>query len=88
MNEQEARAAVRDAESAKQLLDNPLLDASVEALRKQYLDEWSKTEPGDITARERLHVAYNMVPEVFAHLRVVVSDGVVASAHLKKLQKS
>lgn len=77
----------RRGNEARRVLAEPIVEASVAALKDRYLEEWVRSAPGDTVARERLHLAYTMVDEVFAHLRVLEADGRVADSHILKLKK-
>jgi hypothetical protein len=72
---------------AKALLDNPLLAESVEKLKQKYIDAWRQTTSDDVQGRERLYTAYGMVDQIFAHLRVVLGDGQIATQALEKLKR-
>ena len=72
---------------AKELLENPMLVESVEKLKARYLEEWTKTVPGDVEGRERLFQAYKMVDQICAHLRIVIGDGAVSSAQIAQLKR-
>lgn len=72
---------------AQALLDNELLRESVEKLKAYYLEQWAKSEAGDVTGRERLFVAYGLVDQVYAHLRVLVADGSISAQQLARLKR-
>lgn len=74
-------------QQARALLDSPLLGESIEKLKAKYLDEWTRTVPGDVEGRERLFQAYKMVDLLCAHLRVVVGDGSVAASQIAQLKR-
>ncbi len=76
----------RIGKEAARVLQEPIVEASVAALKDRYLQEWIRSNPAETAARERLHLAYTMVDEVFAHLRALEADGKVADAHLAKLK--
>jgi hypothetical protein len=78
--------AVERGNQAKSLLENPLLGESAGKLKEKYFEAWRASSPEDIQGRERLFLAYGMVDQIYAHLRVLIGDGQIAAQQLDKLK--
>lgn len=72
---------------AQQLLEDELLTESLQILKARYLEEWKNSPAAEVEARERLHVAYNMVDQVHAHLNIVIGNGRIAAQNIAQLKK-
>jgi hypothetical protein len=78
------QAAVK-ALHAQELLGNELLIEAFAGLEDSYTAAWRATTIDDITAREKLFLAINIVGKVRDHLTAVVVNGKLAQAELKEL---
>ena len=72
---------------AEELLDNELLAAAFTALEASYISAWRATGIDDVTGREKLFLAINIVGKVRDHLGAVVANGKLAEAELKELAR-
>lgn len=73
------------ASQAEALLRNELLQESLTYLEKRYMDEWRITHVGDVSARETLFLAVNVVGKVRDHLTKAISDGKIAQIELNRM---
>lgn len=78
---QDAAKAAR----ALALLGNELLTEAFEALETSYTAAWRATMIDDVSGREKLFLAINIVGKVRDHLIAVVNNGKLAAAELKAL---
>lgn len=78
---QDAARAVR----AKHLLENELLTESFKALEDAYTEAWRNTKIEDVTGREKLFLAINVVGKVRDHLNSVITNGVLAKRELDQI---
>jgi hypothetical protein len=76
----EARARGADA-----LLKNDMLTEAFKALEDSYTAAWRSTTIEDVSAREKLFLAINVVGKVRDHLTAIVSNGKLAAKELKDL---
>lgn len=72
---------------AQDLLDNELLAESFSALEESYASAWRSTAIEDVSGREKLFLAINIVGKVRDHLNTVVANGKLAQAELKELTR-
>ncbi len=72
-------------DKAKALLDNPLLMEAFKYLDESYLAAWRQSPALDTQAREKLHIAVNVLAKVQDHLRAVVSSGTLAAKEIERL---
>jgi len=80
----------RDTEQANRariLLDDPMLQEAFKTLEQAYIDRWRVTDIHDDKGREKLFVAVNVVGKVKDHLALIVSNGSVAKSALDDLAK-
>jgi hypothetical protein len=80
LNEMAARGG-----RAKELLDNELLMEAFETLEASYVAAWRATAIDDMTGREKLFLAINIVGKVRDHLASAVANGKLARAELDAL---
>ncbi len=80
-------AAARSAR-AQELLDNELLAEAFRALEESYILAWRATTIDDVTGREKLFLAINIVGKVRDHLASIVANGRLAQAELKELAQA
>lgn len=81
------KAAARSARAQK-LLDDELLKEAFSALEAAYIGAWRATTIEDVSGREKLFLAINIVGKVRDHLNTVVTDGKLAAAELKQLAET
>jgi hypothetical protein len=80
--------AAAKAARAQKLLDDELLADAFTSLETAYIAAWRATTIEDISGREKLFLAINVVGKVRDHLNKVVSDGKLAAAELKQLAET
>lgn len=73
---------------AQNLLDNELLAEAFKGLEEAYSTAWRSTTIEDVSAREKLFLAINIVGKVRDHLTSVVNNGKLAAAELKELAET
>lgn len=78
------QAAAR-ALRAQELIDNELLTGAFSTLEENYIAAWRVTTIEDVSAREKLFLAINIVGKVRDHLAATVANGKLAQAELKEL---
>lgn len=78
------QAAVK-ALRAQELFDNELLTEAFGTLEANYTAAWRATTIDDVSGREKLFLAVNIVGKVRDHLMTVVANGKLAQAELKEL---
>lgn len=88
MSEDILSQAASKAARAQSLLGNELLTEAFEALEASYTAAWRATTIDDVSAREKLFLAINIVGKVRDHLNAVVSNGKLAAAELKQLAET
>lgn len=88
IDEDELSRAATKAVRAQNLLDNELLAEAFAALETSYTAAWRNTTIEDISAREKLFLAINIVGKVRDHLTAVVNNGKLAAAELKQLAET
>jgi hypothetical protein len=70
---------------AKNLLENELLVEAFKTLEDSYTAAWRATTIEDVSSREKLFLAINVVGKVRDHLTTAVVNGKLAAAELKQL---
>lgn len=78
----------RDAEKAnraKSLLESELLQEAFKTLENAYVGAWRTTSTDNMTGREKLFLAINVVGKVKEHLDLIIRDGKLAAAELSAL---
>lgn len=78
------RAAAKAAR-AQALLDDELLKEAFDGLEQAYTGAWRATTIEDVSGREKLFLAINIVGKVRDHLNAIVSNGKLAAKELKDL---
>jgi hypothetical protein len=76
------------ATRAQSLLSNELLSEAFKGLEDAYTATWRATTIDDVSAREKLFLAINIVGKVRDHLNAIVSNGKIAQAELKQLAET
>ncbi|WP_315731646.1 MULTISPECIES: hypothetical protein [unclassified Bradyrhizobium] len=70
---------------AQELLDDDLLKDAFKALEEGYVSAWRTTAVDNVTGREKLFLAINVVGKVKDHLTKVAADGRLAAAEIKAM---
>jgi hypothetical protein len=86
MNNQEQdklNQELSQANKAKQLFDNPLLQESFQKLRELYSNSLLNTGANENETREKLWLAYQMVGKVEQNLIEMIDTGKLASKQLE-----
>lgn len=76
------------AAQAQHILDNELLVESFKGLEDSYTAAWRSTKIDDVSGREKLFLAINVVGKVRDHLNAIVANGKLAQAELKALAET
>jgi len=87
-NEIKLDQAVAKGARAEALLDNELLSEAFADLESSYTSAWRTTAIDDVTAREKLFLAINIVGKVRDHLAAIVTNGKLAQAELKEIAQA
>jgi len=87
IDEDELSRAAAKGNRARNLLDNDLLTEAFKGLEDSYTAAWRATTIDDVSAREKLFLAINIVGKVRDHLTAVVNNGKLAAAELKELSQ-
>lgn len=87
-NEDALFAAASKAASAQSLLTNELLQEAFTGLEDAYTAAWRATTIEDVSGREKLFLAINIVGKVKDHLEKIVTNGKMAAAELKELAET
>jgi len=80
--------AVNRAQQARSLLESEMLQESFKTLEEAYTAAWRATTIDDVSGREKLFLAINVIGKVRDHLSGVVSNGSVAEAEIKDLRET
>lgn len=81
-------AAAAKALRAQELLDNELLGEALKTLEDSYTSAWRSTTIDDVSSREKLFLAINIVGKVRDHFSAVVANGRLAEAELSELART
>jgi hypothetical protein len=73
---------------AASLLGNDLLSEAFKGLEDSYSAAWRATLIGDVSGREKLFLAINIVGKVQEHLQLIVNNGKLAAAELRQLAET
>lgn len=79
--------ATEQAAQAQRLLDDPMLKDAFKTLEDSYLSAWRATLIDDVSGREKLFLAVNVIGKVRDHLSGVVNGGKMAKAELDEIAK-
>jgi hypothetical protein len=80
--------AVNRAQQARALLESELITEAFKGLEDAYTGAWRGTKIDDVSGREKLFLAVNIIAKVKDHLVSVVSNGSVAEAEIKELRET
>ena len=83
--ESEEEKEIRDAEHAKNLLEDPLLQETLDKMEEEYTTTWRNTKTEETEARELLWQLLWAIGEFRSHLSVIMQRG---EFHKDYLQKS
>ena len=73
---------------AKELLEHDLLAEAFTSLEQAYTQAWRLTTIDDVTGREKLFLAINIVGKVRDHLTSIVTNGTLATTELRQLAET
>jgi hypothetical protein len=88
VDETKLSQAAAKAARAQNLLADDLLSEAFKSLEDSYTAAWRATTIDQVSAREKLFLAINVVGKVRDHLTVVLTDGKLAAAELKQLAET
>ncbi|MEH2501234.1 hypothetical protein V1290_000045 [Bradyrhizobium sp. AZCC 1578] len=80
--------ATARAARAQRLLEDELLAEAFTSLESSYTSAWRATTIDDVSGREKLFLAINIVGKVRDHLTTVVNNGKLAAKELKDLAET
>lgn len=79
---------VQRAARAKELLEDEIMASAFKGLEEAYTSAWRATTIDDVSGREKLFLAINVVGKVRDHITAIISNGSVAEAELKDLRET
>lgn len=85
MSDDKLLKATSRALRAQQIMDDELITEAFKGLEDAYTAAWRATTIDDVSAREKLFLAINVVGKVRDHLQSIVTNGRLAQAELKSL---
>ena len=88
MSEIALTKATEQAAQAQRLLDDKMLADAFKGLEEAYTAAWRATLIDDVSGREKLFLAINVVGKVRDHLTAIVNNGKLAQAELKELAQT
>lgn len=88
IDERALQSAVNRAQEARTLLESGMLTEAFKGLEDSYTAAWRATTIDDVSGREKLFLAINVIGKVRDHLTSVVSNGSVAEAEIKSLRET
>lgn len=80
--------AVNRAQAARSLLESDLLNEAFKGLEDAYTAAWRGTTIDDVSGREKLFLAINVIGKVRDHLTSAVSNGSIAEAEIRALRET
>lgn len=80
--------ATEKAAQAQRLLSDEMLRGAFTGLEEAYTSAWRATTIEDVSGREKLFLAINIVGKVRDHLTAIVNNGKLAQAELKELAQT
>ncbi len=87
-DEHKLRRDASAASRAQALLNDETLISAFKGLEETYTAAWRATTIDDVSAREKLFLAINVVGKVRDHLTAIVNNGKLAAAELKHLAET
>lgn len=88
MDEGKLLEAQSRAARAQQLMEDELVVEAFNGLEEAYTLAWRQSSIEDVSAREKLFLAINIVGKVRNHLTAIVNNGKLAQAELKQLAET
>jgi hypothetical protein len=85
IDEHKLISAAAQADHAQRLLEDEVLTDAFKGLEDSYTAAWRATTIDDVSAREKLFLAINIVGKVRDHLAVMMNNGKLAKAELQAL---
>lgn len=85
MSDRNPHIDVQRAMQAEELINNPLLNETLNSMEREYLAAWRTSKLPDIEERERLWLATQVLDQVRNHLRIVLENGVVARREIDRI---
>lgn len=82
------QSAVNRAQEAQTLLENGMLTQAFNGLEESYTAAWRATTIDDVSGREKLFLAINVIGKVREHLSKIVSNGNIAEAEIRQLRET
>ena len=73
---------------AKELLEHDLLAEAFTSLEQAYTQAWRLTTIDDVSGREKLFLAINVVGKVRDHLTSIMNNGTLATTELRQLAET
>ena len=73
---------------AKELLEHELLAEAFASLEQAYTQAWRLTTIDDVSGREKLFLAINVVGKVRDHLTSIMNNGTLATTELRQLAET
>ncbi len=73
---------------AQSLVENDLLNEAFTGLEEAYTAAWRSTTIDDVTGREKLFLAINVIGKVRDHLTRILNNGKLAAAELRALAET
>lgn len=88
MNEDELHSAASRGSRAASLINDELLGECFSKLEEAYIASWRTTDFDDVTAREKLFIAINVIGKVKEHLGRIAANGELAKAEIEELVRA
>ncbi len=88
IDERDLQRAVNRAQEARTLLESEILAGAFKGLEDSYTDAWRASTIDDVSGREKLFLAINVIGKVRDHLTSIVSNGSIAEAEIKALRET
>lgn len=85
MSDDRLHDALTRAANARDLLGNELLTEAFKTLESSYTEAWRTSTVDQVSAREKLFLAINIVGKVRDHLQGVLNNGKLAQRELDDL---
>jgi hypothetical protein len=82
------QTAVNRAQEAQTLLENGMLTQAFNGLEESYTAAWRATTIDDVSGREKLFLAINVIGKVREHLSKIFSNGNIAEAEIRQLRET
>ncbi|QDP52171.1 MAG: hypothetical protein Unbinned2902contig1001_13 [Prokaryotic dsDNA virus sp.] len=83
--ESEEKKELRDAERAKEILEDPIFQNALDKMEEEYIQTWKHSKTDEIEQRDILWQLVWAIGEFRTHLSVIMQKG---EFHKDRLQKS